>query len=259
MTDASGIALIAQNIARNLGWPVFPCSENKAPARPKYQGGNGFKDASTDPNVIADLWHFWPGTLIGIPTGEVSGIDVLDVDAKHDNATAWWTAARKNIPPTRVYQTRSGGLHACFLHAPAIGNTQSKLARGVDTRGNGGYIIFWYAVGFECLDHSPLVPWPKWLRKCVLWQSPKAFRPAAVTSPEHADKAIDGILRKVANAREGERNATLFWASCRLAERVNARQIGQSEATSLLIANATSIGLTEVEATRTVASALQVA
>jgi hypothetical protein len=249
---------IAQNLTRNAGWSVFPCSESKAPARPKSQSGTGFRDACTDSARVIEMWRRWPGPLIGIATGGVSGIDVLDIDVKHQTAMDWWAVASKRVPPTRTYRTRSGGLHAYFQHAAGICNTQSKLALGVDTRGDGGYVIYWFSAGFECLDQSPPAPWPDWLRECLLWQPPKVVLPD-VSRPEHADRAIDGVLRQVAHAREGERNAVLFWAACRLAERVKAGRIGQAEATALLVANAGAIGLTAVEAQRTVASAMQAA
>jgi hypothetical protein len=254
--STSEVAQLAMNLARNLRWPVFPCGwESKAPTRPKSKGGNGFKDATRDPDEIAELWRRWYGGLIGIATGEVSGIDVLDIDVKHEIATKWWNAASKRVPPTRIYRTRSGGLHIYIQHAAGITNTQSKLAHGVDSRGDGGYAIYWFAAGFECLDHSPIAPWPTWLRDCLLWQPPKVVLPAAVMSPRHADKAISGIIRHVATAREGERHKSLFWAGCRLRERVEAGQLSQHEATALLANAARSVGLQDIEAQRTVSSA----
>ena len=254
--STSEVAQLAMNLARNLRWPVFPCGwESKAPTRPKSQGGNGFLDATRDSAEIERLWRRWYGGLIGIATGEVSGIDVLDIDVKHEIATKWWTVASKRIPPTRTYRTRSGGHHVYFRHAPGICNTQGKLAHGVDSRGDGGYAIAWFAAGFECLDHAPIAPWPAWLRDCLLWQPPRIERRPYVTSPDHADKAISGIIRHVATAREGERNKSLFWAGCRLRERVEAGQLSQHEATALLANAARSVGLQDIEAQRTVSSA----
>src|SRR5690349_20251312 len=79
---------IAIALARNTGWRVFPCAENKLPAISKQKGGNGFHDASADPDTIARLWRRGPGDLIGVRTGAASGIDVLDVDRKHPTALA---------------------------------------------------------------------------------------------------------------------------------------------------------------------------
>ena len=41
---------------------------------------NGFKDATTDPLRIAELWSRVPDGNIGISTGKPSGIWVLDAD-----------------------------------------------------------------------------------------------------------------------------------------------------------------------------------
>jgi hypothetical protein len=253
-TNPDDVCQMAQNLARNCGYHVFPVLENKRPATI-----HGFQDASSDADAIADLWRKYPAPLIGIATGEVSGIDVLDIDVKHAIALLWWDAAFKRIPPTRTYRTRSGGHHCYFQHAAGISNTQSKLARGVDSRGDGGYAIYWFAAEFECLGHAPVAPWPTWLRDCLLWQPPKVVPRPYVSSPDHADKAINGISCVVANAREGERNRALFWAACRLAERVSAGQISQHEATALLTTAAKDAGLADIETRRTIASAMRAA
>jgi hypothetical protein len=52
----------------------FPCRADKSPACP-----HGFRDASRDPAAILQLWHRFPGPLIGIATGAVSGVWVVDV------------------------------------------------------------------------------------------------------------------------------------------------------------------------------------
>jgi hypothetical protein len=226
-------------LARNSGYAVFPCLPNKRPACP-----HGFMDASKDPANIATLWRRYSGPLIGIATGEASGFDVLDVDCgdwppnakpelieKRESARAWWRANEHRIPPTRTYRTQSGGMHLYYRHADGIKNSASKIAQGIDTRGTGGYAISWFAAGYECLDHTPATPWPDWLLN--LATAPPAAPPApsrsifgfaAHGSPAN-DGAVAGALRKVATAPEGERNAILHWASCRLGERVAAGQI----------------------------------
>jgi hypothetical protein len=64
----------AVNPVRNCDYAVFPCSQSKTPSRPKKDGGRGFHDASKDPDEIAQLWRRWPGPLIGVATGAVSGV-----------------------------------------------------------------------------------------------------------------------------------------------------------------------------------------
>ena len=221
-----------------------------------------FHDASNDPDQIRRMWNAAPAPLVGVATGSVSGVDVLDIDAaKHPQAGAWWEAAisgnvRPSILPTRVYRTRSGGLHAYFQHAPGVVNTTSKIARGVDTRGSGGYVIYWFAAGFPCEDDSPPAPWPAWLLSGLFWK-PSPRLALSTKHKRHGDKAIDGALRLVRQAAVGERNKLLFWAACKLAERASAGQIGEHEAQAHLTAAAHDAGLTGVEVSRTIASAFR--
>jgi hypothetical protein len=155
------VAALARNLARNCGFAVFPCHGDKSSATPY-----GFKDATAD--AITALWRRYPGPLIGIATGEISGIDALDLDVKHDAARAWWLAHRVQMPPTRTFRTRSGGVHFYFRHAPDVRNSAGKIALGVDVRGSGGFVISWFAAGLPCLNHVPPVPWPEWLLQLIM-------------------------------------------------------------------------------------------
>ncbi len=72
---SADVVRLAENLIHNCGFAVFPCGADKKP----FPRSQGFKDAVTDPVAVADLWRRYPGPLIGVATGERSGIDVLDV------------------------------------------------------------------------------------------------------------------------------------------------------------------------------------
>ena len=58
------------------GFYVFPLKpKSKEPLTP-----GGFKDASNDPDKIRAWWRQYPNANIGIATGEISGLMVVDVD-----------------------------------------------------------------------------------------------------------------------------------------------------------------------------------
>lgn len=241
---------IAQNLARNSSWCVFPCREDKTPATP-----HGFKEATCDPAAIAQLWRRYPGPLIGVATGAASRIAVLDIDVKHDTARAWWFQHQHRLPGTRTYRTRSGGLHLYFRHTPEIRCASGRPVLGLDVRGDGGYVIHWFAAGHECLDHEQPQPFPGWLVNTI-W--PPAHR--APTRPDRAanlsgNAAIEGVLRVLSEAAEGERNAKLHWAAHRMQERIASGQASRSDAKAELVAAARKCGLSEVESKRTIASA----
>ena len=128
------------------GFATFPCNRSKAPACP-----HGFRDASTDAAAIRALWQRHRGELVGVATGAVSNLAVLDIDAKHAEAHSWWEAHRTQLPQTRTIRTRSGGLHLWYRDAPGLRCSVSMIAPGVDVRATGGYVIAWHAAGLPVL------------------------------------------------------------------------------------------------------------
>lgn len=152
-------------------WHVFPCFQDKTPRTP-----HGFKDATRDTAIITAWWERWPDASIGIATGEVSGIFVLDVDPAHGGADTLRAleATHQEIPNTPQVLTGGGGAH-CYLAYPgfAVTNSAGKLGEGLDVRCDGGYVIAppsshpsGGAYAWEILhdpEDTPLAPVPPWL------------------------------------------------------------------------------------------------
>jgi len=125
------------------GYPVFPCNRDKTPATE-----HGFKDATRDQQTIRQWWSVQPDAMIGVPTGAVSGIVVVDLDtdpaAGTDGPAAFTALIRSEGSPirTRKHRTPRGGCHLLFAHpGTPVKNSAGALASGVDIRGDGGYII----------------------------------------------------------------------------------------------------------------------
>jgi Bifunctional DNA primase/polymerase, N-terminal len=147
MPDGSSAPTCAFDAALSLasrGIPVFPC--NPATKRPLTP--NGFKNATTDPGVISSWWHTWPPAMIGVPTGQVSGCFVLDIDQDEEKgvngeASLAALAAREGpIPETAEQATPRGGRHLFFAHpGRKVKTTAGMLGPGLDIRGDGGYIV----------------------------------------------------------------------------------------------------------------------
>jgi putative DNA primase/helicase len=116
-----------------VGLPVFPCTANKSPVK----GSGGFQDATRDSNRVQNLFRQYRGALLGVPTGEVSGIDVLDIDSFEHPEAGEWLMQWEPIG-TRAHRTRSGGSHFLFLHEPRLCCQQSYPVAGVDVRADGG-------------------------------------------------------------------------------------------------------------------------
>jgi hypothetical protein len=236
------------------GLPIFPCAATKRPTCP-----HGFKEATRRTGEVRALWRDYPGVLIGVPTGAATGLFVLDVDtAKHDSAAEWFERHAPYLPETRTHRTQSGGSHLLFKHRAGLRNSQAKLALGVDTRGEGGYMIWWPAAIEYGHHRAPVAEIPDWLIDALKPPAPEA-RPTVERprTTEAAEAKIAGIVGTVAAAREGQRNGLVYWGACRLAELVKLAVLTKADAIALAIEAARQAGLTSKEAQRTVASAFR--
>jgi hypothetical protein len=140
------------------GWPlaIFPCRDKKPACL------HGFKDAVSDPAEIAALFRAYPGARqIGVATGEINDLDILDVDLR-DGGNAFFEENRHRLPQTRLHQTQSGGHHLLFRHAEGLRCSAGKIATGIDVKSTGGYVIWWPAQ-FYPVQEAPVTDWPAWL------------------------------------------------------------------------------------------------
>ena len=123
------------------GWRVFPVkARDKAPLT-----ANGFKDATKDEGTIRRWFETWPNANIGIATGAVSGIIVLDVDAHGDvNGEESLASLEKELgtlPKTVEAITGGGGRHILFLYPGGAVRNRTALRPGLDVKADGGYIV----------------------------------------------------------------------------------------------------------------------
>lgn len=154
-TDAPDM-LAAALEARKVG-PIFPlhdlsggvCSCGKADCgtragkHPRTE--HGLKDATQDENTIREWWTRWPQANIGLLTGAVSGVIVLDIDPRHGGDKTIEALQKQfgDLPLTWSVKTGGGGWHLYFKHPGGrIGNSAGKIGEGIDLRGDGGYIVF---------------------------------------------------------------------------------------------------------------------
>jgi hypothetical protein len=238
--------------ALQLSLPSFPCNLKKWPT---CKGG--FHAAKLPSLVLMSLWDQCPGELIGIPTGEVTGIAVLDVDRKKGGAE-WYEAHKSRLPVTRIHRTGSGGLHLVYQHKARLKCSTSKIAPGIDVRADGGYFIWWPAEGHDVRD-APLAEWPDWLKWLITEPEKRARRVKVDGRDPFAAAGLEltlrGIINRVENAVEGERNAITFWAACRAAELVAEGHLEDKWARDAISCAAQNARLPAFEVERTIESA----
>jgi hypothetical protein len=242
-------ALEYARVLVELGIACFPCNGDKTPATPR-----GFLNATRDPVTLQKMWCACPGSLVGIATGALSGLDVLDVDPRH-GGDEWFHVNRPRLPATWENATRSGGRHLFFEHHPGFRNSAGKIAPGVDVRTGNAYCIWWPADGHPVLNDAPPAPWPEWLVETL--KSPPAVRAVGWGATVPDPNLLAVLVRCVATAREGERNNLTFWAACRAGEMVRSGMLDTATAIAVIAEAARRCGLSPDEAERTAASGVR--
>lgn len=151
------------------GLPRFPC--RPLPEREEGEGDGAYEarckklkaksplikgwqsKASTDPAQIEEWVQKFPGCLWGVPTGPASGLFVIDIDPL---AREWLKEKLSDgsLCPKYTHPTRRGH-HLFFKHVDGCTTTAGKLAPGVDTRGVGGFVIWWPAANVPRPEPRP--------------------------------------------------------------------------------------------------------
>jgi hypothetical protein len=160
-SEAENKTLAAALKYAKRGWPVFPlwgrdgdkcdCGDANCKQPGKHPIGtlapHGFKNATTDAALIERWWKKHPYAGIGLATGAVSGLVVIDVDIKNKNHTGWDSLGLLEgelgeLPvETRLASTPSRGRHIYFRYVEGIRSSGGKLGRGLDVKSDGGYVV----------------------------------------------------------------------------------------------------------------------
>jgi hypothetical protein len=141
--------LAALNYAAK-GWRVFPAPRGtkKSHKSAKYSDGSNW-GATNDPEQIKRDFARWPEANVGIPTGAANAFWVLEADTKEGHSVDGIASLRAledqygKLPATLRAESPSGSVHLYFKWPAGIiiRNSASKVAPGIDVRGEGGMII----------------------------------------------------------------------------------------------------------------------
>lgn len=181
----------AKYYAENYGFAVMPvhginpitkkctCGKdqcNTPDHRGKVQAGkhpwtiNGLKNASSNIDAIETLWNLKKHSNIGIVTGPISGIFVLDIDGPQGESSLQLYGA---LPETLTSFT-GNGRHLVFKYpSKKVYTRAGKFAPGLDIRGEGGYIVAPPSVHangsvYQWIDDAvPIAEAPSWLLDIV--------------------------------------------------------------------------------------------
>lgn len=123
---------------------------------------NGFKNATDDIEIAAELFEYRTDLNIAIATGDASGIFVIDVDDKNDGrgtgSLKKLISALGDLPETMILTT-GNGYHIIFDYPAGEDLRNSTCSFGdeypdIDTRGNGGYIAIYPSRHFSGRNYA---------------------------------------------------------------------------------------------------------
>lgn len=125
------------------GYAVLPLHvKGKAPLGTLVP--QGVKDATTNLTTIHKWWTLERNANIGIATGMVSRLYVVDCDGPLGiNNYHALTEKHGGIPDSgqRFVSSGGNGRHYYYELATPLGGSAGRLADKVDTRGDGGYVV----------------------------------------------------------------------------------------------------------------------
>ena len=210
-TESAALAYAAR------GWAVIPvyeivnggcaCGDPECSKPGKHPRISDWVNAATtNPAQIAAWWERWPNANVGIATGKVSGIDVLDIDPRHggeDSLQKLMEQIGESLPVTMEQYTGGGGRHLFFQHQEGLGNWVGCLP-GIDIRTNGGCVV---VAPSGHVSGNPYM-WKKSRNPAVAEVAPWPTKLVDAIKQAHREKTA--ITGSVGMIPDGQRNDTLF-------------------------------------------------
>jgi predicted P-loop ATPase len=244
----------AINYARK-GYRVFPLEPRGKTPRTEH----GVKDATTDIEQVTRWWRAMPDANIGIATG--SGLLVLDIDGPQGQASLDELEGLYGPLPRTPTQRTGKGRHFLFAVTGPVKNSASRIGPGIDTRGDGGYIVGGPSIHPNGEPYTwdadarpsqlPAAECPAWIldRLAPKISERAAVSPAPVSSDpdtlsRYAAKALDGEFERVSASGNGTRNHALNAAAFSLGQLVGAGMLAEGLVVQTLQTAASNCGLT---------------
>ncbi len=168
--------------------------------------------ATCDSDTIEEFWWNHKGSNVGVATGAVSGVFVLDVDPKNGGQESLDALVMKHGRiETLQALTGSRGKHFYFEHPGKPVKNGVALLPGLDIRGDGGLVVAPPSIhvsgqryewdGLDEFADTPVLPSPSWLLELIYGKRPDGDKPR---------------FELPAEISEGERNETLHRYACSL-------------------------------------------
>jgi putative DNA primase/helicase len=153
------------------------------------------------PAQLESWWENHPRANVGIVTGKISGIIVIDCDSKE----ACERFVKDYPEAEETLQSRTGrGKHFYFEWAAGIRNKAGTvLGRGVDVKSDGGYVVAPPSIHKNGKRYT-------WLNDARIQLLPRKLKEAlTISSKRHATSQTRKSPKQKEVIKEGERNSRL--------------------------------------------------
>jgi hypothetical protein len=132
----------------DMGWSVYPahnvdrsgsctCGRETCSGPGKHPVGRWTEYQHRRPTEEeVRMWFSALDCNVGMVTGQVSGIAVVDVDGEEGQRSL----KRLKLAPTLSARTGSGGLHLYYALRAKV-SSRVRLLPGIDLRANGGFVV----------------------------------------------------------------------------------------------------------------------
>jgi KaiC/GvpD/RAD55 family RecA-like ATPase len=140
----------AKHYLVNKHFSVIPVGRDKVP----LLSWKEFQTVRATEAQIDDWWTLWPDANIGIVTGKISGLTVVDVEA----------GGKFDFPRTFTVETGGGGRHFYYQFQQGLEN-KARILELTDIRSEGGYVVAAPSMHksgkeYKVIDDHALSPFP---------------------------------------------------------------------------------------------------
>jgi len=141
-------------IYARMGWSVVPlhdfgsgrcsCRRPLCPSPAKHPRIR-WERARQNPGDLEEVrqwWERWPAANVGVVTGRVSGLLVLDVDPRNGGmaSLARLTSSNGPLPDSPLTKTGGGGRHV-WMRSPSFSLFNCQLGAGIEIKAEGGMVV----------------------------------------------------------------------------------------------------------------------
>jgi len=128
---------------------VMPVGKDK---RPLLKSWKHLQTTPATPDEVTAWWQTYPDANLGIITGKISGITVIDLDSYKPGAPSIDT-----FPETYTVSTGNGGTHLYYKHAEGLTISANAYPQypHLDIRSEGGFVVAPPSITSFIKDNAP--------------------------------------------------------------------------------------------------------